>query len=101
MFGIGACCLLTQNTVVDFAKQTGDYRSLSATDLKVLALVYMLEREENGIEHIRTEPPSSTYASAAHSLYVLIFFCAKTTETVAPNGKFIVKSYAPDAAGGE
>lgn len=42
--------------VTDFSKKTGDYRSLSATDIKVLALTYQLEKEKVGTEHIRTKP---------------------------------------------
>ncbi|KAL6067772.1 20S-pre-rRNA D-site endonuclease nob1 [Balamuthia mandrillaris] len=45
--------------VVSFAKKTGDYASLSAVDLKVLALTYMLEREVKGtVDHLRTIPAS-------------------------------------------
>lgn len=42
--------------VSNFAKLTGDFVSLSATDLRVLALTYMLEVEANGKAHIRTKP---------------------------------------------
>eukprot|EP01121_Diplochlamys_sp_Union-15-3_P016964 TRINITY_DN5884_c0_g1_i2.p1 TRINITY_DN5884_c0_g1~~TRINITY_DN5884_c0_g1_i2.p1 ORF type:complete len:447 (-),score=86.85 TRINITY_DN5884_c0_g1_i2:10-1308(-) len=42
--------------VAEFSKKTGDYGSLSLTDLKILALVYTLEAEINGIDKIRTEP---------------------------------------------
>jgi len=42
--------------VVDFSKKTGDFYGLSNTDIKILALTLTLEREVNGIEHIRTEP---------------------------------------------
>jgi RNA-binding protein NOB1 len=45
--------------VADFAKKTGDFYSLSATDLKVIALAYMLEKDIHGLERIRTEPVSS------------------------------------------
>lgn len=44
-------------SVCNFAKKTGDYSVLSATDLKVLALQYTLEREAHGnVDHLRTEP---------------------------------------------
>lgn len=43
-------------TVTEFAKKTGDYSSLSATDVKVIALTYQLEKEKIGINHLRTEP---------------------------------------------
>ncbi|KAJ3043121.1 Nin1 binding protein [Rhizophlyctis rosea] len=42
--------------VVAFSKKTGDYASLSATDLKVLALTWMMEKEARGVAHLRTEP---------------------------------------------
>ncbi|KAI8919841.1 Nin one binding Zn-ribbon like-domain-containing protein [Powellomyces hirtus] len=42
--------------VVAFSKKTGDFGALSAVDLKVLALTYMLEKEARGVEHLRTEP---------------------------------------------
>ncbi|CAG9771971.1 unnamed protein product [Ceutorhynchus assimilis] len=43
-------------TITEFAKKTGDYPSLSATDIKVMALTYQLEKEKVGVEHLRTEP---------------------------------------------
>ena len=42
--------------VAAFARKTGDYRSLSVTDLKVLALAYTFEREMNGVAHLQIEP---------------------------------------------
>ncbi|CAH1175639.1 unnamed protein product [Phaedon cochleariae] len=42
--------------VTEFSKKTGDYPSLSATDIKVIALTYQLEKEKVGSDHIRTEP---------------------------------------------
>ncbi|XP_053611251.1 RNA-binding protein NOB1 [Plodia interpunctella] len=42
--------------VTDFAKKTGDYTSLSATDIKVLALTYQIEKEKVGTEHLKIEP---------------------------------------------
>ncbi|XP_016308518.1 RNA-binding protein NOB1 [Sinocyclocheilus anshuiensis] len=42
--------------VTEFAKKTGDYPSLSATDIKVLALTYQLETENVGTEHLKKEP---------------------------------------------
>lgn len=43
-------------TVTEFAKKTGDYPSLSATDIKVLALTYQLETENVGTDHLKKEP---------------------------------------------
>lgn len=42
--------------ITNFAKKTGDYPSLSATDIKVMALTYQLEKEKVGTGHLRTEP---------------------------------------------
>lgn len=42
--------------VTDFAIKTGDYRSLSATDIKVIALTYQLENENVGTDHLKSEP---------------------------------------------
>ena len=43
--------------VSDFARKTGDFYSLSITDIKVIALNYTFERELNkGVSHLRTEP---------------------------------------------
>lgn len=43
-------------TVTEFSKKTGDYPSLSPTDIKVLALTYQLELEHVGSDHLRKEP---------------------------------------------
>ncbi|XP_063168850.1 RNA-binding protein NOB1 [Candoia aspera] len=42
--------------VTEFAKQTGDFRSLSAADIQVLALTLQLEAEHGGGRPLRTEP---------------------------------------------
>ncbi|XP_041980490.1 RNA-binding protein NOB1 [Aricia agestis] len=42
--------------VTEFSKRTGDYTSLSATDIKVVALTYQLEKEKLGTDHLKTEP---------------------------------------------
>ena len=47
--------LMLFTSVTDFSKQTGDYASLSAVDLRVLALTYQLEKEHVGTEHIKTK----------------------------------------------
>lgn len=44
------------STVARYAKKTGDYGFLSATDLGVLGLTYELELERNGPVHIKPEP---------------------------------------------
>lgn len=44
-------------TVTNFAKKTGDYPSLSATDLKVIALAFGLEKQLVGsVDHLNSEP---------------------------------------------
>lgn len=43
-------------SVVNFSKKTGDFASLSAVDLRVMALTYMLEVEANGTKRLRKEP---------------------------------------------
>lgn len=42
--------------VTEFSKKTGDYPSLSATDIQVLALTYQLEAEIVGAAHLKKEP---------------------------------------------
>lgn len=43
--------------VTQFSKLTGDFTSLSVTDLKVMALVYTIEKEAHGnVNHIRKIP---------------------------------------------
>ena len=49
---------LNINLVVDFSKKSGDYASLSLTDIKILALTLQLEWEKNGKENLRSEPVS-------------------------------------------
>lgn len=50
--------------VIDFAKKTGDYLSLSSADIKVIALTYQLECELVGKDHLREDPiVSKTIAS--------------------------------------
>nr|XP_008120286.2 PREDICTED: RNA-binding protein NOB1 [Anolis carolinensis] len=50
--------------VTEFSKKTGDYPSLSATDLKVLALTYQLEAENVGVAHLKTEPEQKVRVSS-------------------------------------
>jgi len=54
-------------SVTEFARKTGDLRSLSATDIRVIALAYTLEKELIGTDHIRTEPTNKVW----HSFSVL------------------------------
>src|SRR5690606_32422971 len=42
--------------VQKFAKRTGDYCRLSATDIKIIALTYMLEVETNGKKNLKPLP---------------------------------------------
>lgn len=43
-------------SVTEFSKKTGDYSVLSKTDIRLLALAYDVEFEENGTSRIRPEP---------------------------------------------
>lgn len=54
--------------VTDFAKKTGDFATLSLTDLKVVALTYQLEKQLVGVEHLKSAPeiPKTTFASSGH-----------------------------------
>jgi len=45
--------------VSEFAKKTGDYATLSLTDLTVIALAYEIEKAENGDENLKEEPQVS------------------------------------------
>lgn len=51
-----AALLTLCSAVVDFAKRTGDFRSLSRTDLRVVALARMFEVERNGTSRLRQGP---------------------------------------------
>ena len=42
--------------VTEFSKKTGDYKSLSAVDIRVLALSYQLEKEFGSPKNIKLEP---------------------------------------------
>ncbi|KAM3828607.1 RNA-binding protein NOB1 isoform 2-T2 [Vipera latastei] len=46
--------------VTEFSQQTGDFRSLSAADIQVLALTLQLEAEHGGGRPLRTEPRPQT-----------------------------------------
>ncbi|KAJ0402874.1 hypothetical protein P43SY_000488 [Pythium insidiosum] len=45
--------------VVNFSRKTGDFAYLSLTDLRVMALTYMLESEQNGTDHLKDTPGTS------------------------------------------
>lgn len=47
------------SAVVNFSRKTGDFAHLSLTDLRVMALTYMLETEANGVAHLKTSPAVS------------------------------------------
>lgn len=42
--------------ISEFAKKTGDFATLSLTDITVLALTYQMEKEKVGVDHLRSEP---------------------------------------------
>uniref|UniRef100_A0A4X1SHZ5 RNA-binding protein NOB1 n=1 Tax=Sus scrofa TaxID=9823 RepID=A0A4X1SHZ5_PIG len=51
--------------VTEFSKKTGDYPSLSATDIQVLALTYQLEAEFVGVSHLKQEPEKVKVSSSS------------------------------------
>lgn len=50
--------------MTEFSKKTGDYPSLSATDIKVLALTYQLQLEHVGSQNIKVEPDLKVLAQS-------------------------------------
>ncbi|XP_004468172.2 RNA-binding protein NOB1 [Dasypus novemcinctus] len=50
--------------VTEFSKKTGDYPSLSATDIQILALTYQLEAEFVGVSHLKQEPEKIKVSSS-------------------------------------
>eukprot|EP00105_Crassostrea_gigas_P027706 XP_011449138.1 PREDICTED: RNA-binding protein NOB1 isoform X2 [Crassostrea gigas] len=54
--------------VTEFSKKTGDYRSLSAVDIQVIALTYQLEKENVGTDHIKTVPDSKIEWTASKAM---------------------------------
>ncbi|KAL6439987.1 hypothetical protein ACFW04_002974 [Cataglyphis niger] len=48
--------------VTEFSKKSGDYTSLSATDIKIIALTYQLEKEKVGTAHLKDAPTIRTIA---------------------------------------
>ncbi|XP_072169063.1 RNA-binding protein NOB1-like [Diadema setosum] len=51
--------------VSNFARKTGDYQSLSAVDIRVLALAYQLTKEHVGTDHLKKEPEKKVTYSAS------------------------------------
>ena len=53
-------------SVTEFSKKTGDYRSLSAIDLRLMALVYQMECEHGAKRgsDLRKEPVRANNAEA-------------------------------------
>ncbi|XP_067144807.1 RNA-binding protein NOB1 [Centruroides vittatus] len=43
--------------VTEFSKKTGDYPSLSATDIQLIALTFLLEKENVGVDHLNIKTP--------------------------------------------
>jgi hypothetical protein len=60
--------ICTYITVTEFSKKTGDYPSLSATDIKVMALAYQLEKERVGTDHLKKEPQINRIVTFTHHL---------------------------------
>ncbi|PKU36530.1 rna-binding protein nob1 [Limosa lapponica baueri] len=54
----------SRTSVTDFSKKTGDYPSLSAADLQVLALTCQLQAETDGLGCLRWEPQDKVQLSS-------------------------------------
>lgn len=68
--------------MTEFSKKTGDFPSLSATDLRLIAAVYQLEKEHGDVSRLRNEPTvTKTYS---------------TTKKLLENPKEIVGFYLPE-----
>ena len=81
--------LSSPSPVKSFARQTGDYGFLSVTDLKVLALTYDLEKQYNGVEHLKKEP---TRKVCVYSLNLT--FCVHVIQSILDaHGKQIQNRY--------
>lgn len=55
-------------SVAEFSKKTGDYPSLSSTDIKVIALTYELHKQHVGADSINTEPIVRQISYINHSV---------------------------------
>lgn len=64
--------------VADFARKTGDFASLSATDLRLIALSLMIEKELNGESFIKKEPNVSLFFVLDSYFYLLQIELLKT-----------------------
>ena len=55
--------------------KTGDYKSLSAVDIKVMALTYQLEKEFVGSDHIKSVPEKKVcdHADPWICIYYMIY----------------------------
>lgn len=79
--------------MTDFTKKTGDYPSLSATDIRVIALTYQLEAQHVGTDHIKTKPDTKVQvctrsADPSLGVHVAGFYagdCNKTSNSTAAN----------------
>lgn len=68
--------------MTEFSKKTGDYPSLSSTDIKVLALTYQLQLEHVGSQNLKAEPDLKVLAqfplgSANPAQISDLFFCSR------------------------
>ena len=58
--------------MTEFSKKTGDYKALSAVDLRVLALTHQLEKEFCNADHINLEP-CKVICFILYSLFNIIY----------------------------
>ena len=61
--------------VTEFSKKTGDYRNLSAVDIRVLALTLQLEKEFGDASRIKVEPDKKvSYIIHMHVVSCVILY---------------------------
>ncbi|KXJ11315.1 RNA-binding protein NOB1 [Exaiptasia diaphana] len=67
--------------VTDFSKLTGDFKVLSAVDLRVLALTYQLEKEFCGTDHLKTKPANVVKFSKGKTMNKIPGFYVEKAQT--------------------
>ena len=65
--------MLIKFKVSDYAQKTGDFAALSKTDLKLLALTYMLELEMHGSKYIKNLDSVSVLKIGLNSYLIITY----------------------------
>lgn len=79
-------CLESIKFATEFSKQTGDFRNLSAVDLRVLALTHQLESEFCDRAHVRLQPERKmeivSHAKLPSNVKMVGFYSTKKKKNV-------------------